>query len=296
MNQEQEIKALKRQVNELLEWKALKTRQQISFPLDIVSKNVLNKDFLDINKIENNQVSLVDFASSFLAAYSYADTGGFKVHRTLIGNGENTINNPGKSNETLNTNLTLENQDTASNQSFLYGTRKPYYQSKSNSSVTVTSTQSTVTDSSKNFATNELAGAFINIYDSSEAFQFTRQIASNTATVITIDGTWPATVSGGKYAVFMPILLGSADNPWSSLYSLGLDVSSGGDGSARRALRMGFGPSSGTDVISIFFGTGSPESVVTANIGSLFLRTDGSTSTTLYVKTSGTGNTGWTAK
>lgn len=43
-------------------------------------------------------------------------------------------------------------------------------------------------------------------------------------------------------------------------------------------------------------GTGSPEGVVTATIGSLFLRTDGSTSTTLYVKTSGTGNTGWTAK
>lgn len=43
-------------------------------------------------------------------------------------------------------------------------------------------------------------------------------------------------------------------------------------------------------------GIGTPEGVVTANVGSLFLRLDGSTSTTLYVKTSGTGNTGWTAK
>lgn len=43
-------------------------------------------------------------------------------------------------------------------------------------------------------------------------------------------------------------------------------------------------------------GAGSPESVVTAPVGSLYLRNDGSTSTTLYVKTSGTGNTGWTAK
>jgi len=43
-------------------------------------------------------------------------------------------------------------------------------------------------------------------------------------------------------------------------------------------------------------GSGSPEGVVAAPVGSLFLRTDGSTSTTLYVKTSGTGNTGWTAK
>lgn len=43
-------------------------------------------------------------------------------------------------------------------------------------------------------------------------------------------------------------------------------------------------------------GTGSPEGVVTAIVGSLYSRTDGGTTTTLYVKTSGTGNTGWTAK
>lgn len=43
-------------------------------------------------------------------------------------------------------------------------------------------------------------------------------------------------------------------------------------------------------------GAGSPEGAVTAPIGSVYYRTDGSTSTTLYVKTSGSGNTGWTAK
>lgn len=43
-------------------------------------------------------------------------------------------------------------------------------------------------------------------------------------------------------------------------------------------------------------GTGSPESVVTANIGSLYTRTDGGANTTLYVKESGAGNTGWIAK
>lgn len=46
----------------------------------------------------------------------------------------------------------------------------------------------------------------------------------------------------------------------------------------------------------LFTGTGSPEGVVTAAMGSLFLRTDGGAATTLYVKTSGAGNTGWTAK
>jgi len=43
-------------------------------------------------------------------------------------------------------------------------------------------------------------------------------------------------------------------------------------------------------------GNGTPEGVITAAIGSLYTRTDGSTNTTLYVKESGTGNTGWVAK
>lgn len=42
-------------------------------------------------------------------------------------------------------------------------------------------------------------------------------------------------------------------------------------------------------------GTGSPEGVLTADIGSLFIRSDGGTSTVLYVKESGSGNTGWVA-
>lgn len=44
------------------------------------------------------------------------------------------------------------------------------------------------------------------------------------------------------------------------------------------------------------FGTGSPESSVTAGVGSEYLRTDGGASTTHYFKESGTGNTGWVAK
>ena len=43
-------------------------------------------------------------------------------------------------------------------------------------------------------------------------------------------------------------------------------------------------------------GTGSPESAVTAPVGSIFLRTDGGAGTTFYVKESGSGNTGWVGK
>lgn len=47
----------------------------------------------------------------------------------------------------------------------------------------------------------------------------------------------------------------------------------------------------------IIWGTGSPLNVVTADIGALFLRTDGGASTVLYVKESGNGaSTGWVAK
>lgn len=41
------------------------------------------------------------------------------------------------------------------------------------------------------------------------------------------------------------------------------------------------------------FGSGSPESVVTAPIGSIYSRTDGGAGTSVYTKQSGTGNTGW---
>jgi len=44
------------------------------------------------------------------------------------------------------------------------------------------------------------------------------------------------------------------------------------------------------------FGAGSPEGVVTAPVGCLYSRTDGGAGTSLYVKESGTGNTGWVAK
>lgn len=41
---------------------------------------------------------------------------------------------------------------------------------------------------------------------------------------------------------------------------------------------------------------GSPESAITAPVGSLCINTSGGSGTTLYVKESGTGNTGWVGK
>jgi hypothetical protein len=46
----------------------------------------------------------------------------------------------------------------------------------------------------------------------------------------------------------------------------------------------------------ILYGNGTPEGAVTAPRGALFTRSDGGAGTTLYIKESGTGNTGWVAK
>jgi len=51
-----------------------------------------------------------------------------------------------------------------------------------------------------------------------------------------------------------------------------------------------------TNNIVDFMGAGTPEGVFSAGVGSIFRRTDGGASTTLYVKQTGTGNTGWAAK
>jgi len=45
----------------------------------------------------------------------------------------------------------------------------------------------------------------------------------------------------------------------------------------------------------ILSGSATPEGAVTATQGSVFMRTDGAADATLYVKTSGSGNTGWQA-
>lgn len=68
-------------------------------------------------------------------------------------------------------------------------------------------------------------------------------------------------------------------------------------GGARRALVRTDGSIVPQNAISrIHAGAGSPEGVVTASVGSIYLRNDGGAGTSFYVKQSGTGNTGWVGK
>jgi hypothetical protein len=62
-------------------------------------------------------------------------------------------------------------------------------------------------------------------------------------------------------------------------------------------LQLRQGPIVGGQSAEILIGTGAPENNVGAPVGSLYLRTDGGTGSTLYVKETGSnGNTGWVAK
>jgi hypothetical protein len=76
-----------------------------------------------------------------------------------------------------------------------------------------------------------------------------------------------------------------------------------GDGlivsSARGYFETGvrFSTSSGTlNDFGIYVGSGTPEGVVAADPGSLYLNKSGGAGTSLYVKQSGSGNTGWAGK
>ncbi|MDF2667709.1 MAG: hypothetical protein K0R67_15 [Paenibacillus sp.] len=63
-------------------------------------------------------------------------------------------------------------------------------------------------------------------------------------------------------------------------------------GNFKRSLRL----VGGTVLPAVFLVEGSPEGIVTAPVGSIAMRTDGGTQSSMYVKESGTGSTGWKGK
>lgn len=87
--------------------------------------------------------------------------------------------------------------------------------------------------------------------------------------------------NGARYGAFRPFTdangsLGDVAARWEDTYS------------------QRFRPGAGAVIWTS--GSGTPEGAVTAPVGSLFTRTDGGANTTLYVKESGSSNTGWVAK
>jgi len=172
---------------------------------------------------------------------------------------------------------------------FLIGERTPSV----NGTGTISLNGSLLTDSTADFPENSLVGALVNITDNDGNHVAGYKILSNTANVITMGqykangavelASFPNTTGQYAYGIVTPALMGAAQNPYDRLYA-GQDI------------RLGYGPSGGGDVRYIKWGNGSPEGVVTAKKGSLYLRFDGSAGTCFYVKESDSGATGWVAK
>lgn len=133
-------------------------------------------------------------------------------------------------------NIQFNLEHTPNNLSFMYVVRSPLVSSFGNTEIDTTAGGNTTTIVGFNFETNELAGALIDIYESDGTFLETQVIASNTATVITITGTWINSVNNGEFTIFKPVYLGSADFPFQRGY-----VEEGIAG----GIRFGVGPTAG---------------------------------------------------
>lgn len=205
-----------------------------------------------------------------------------------------------------NTQLTFDHQvgtTGSTNQTFLYGLRPPLF---IGTKGTWASAGSTVTVRDYTFTKDQLAGAWIVITNPADSSDFEGyQITSNTESIITISGaSFGFDGEPGSYIVFVPVYHGAANYPWRRLYTL--DGSGGG-------IRFGLGATAGgqngllyMDAVqngglawrnkagstaAIYSGTGAP--AFSAAKGSLFVRTDGSsTSTRMYINTD--GSTTWT--
>lgn len=99
-------------------------------------------------------------------------------------------------------------------------------------------------------------------------------------------------LSAGQYAGTYYTKTAAADTCKTELMSTGATLTLSADGTTSVSSSLieldGVGSRLG-----IFTGTGTPEGSVTAEIGSIYLRQDGGAGTSLYVKESGSSNTGW---
>lgn len=135
----------------------------------------------------------------------------------------------GNAQSTGNSTIQLQNQTT---DSFFYGVGHSWQ----NSPFTVTAAGNTLTDATFNWTVNALTGMYVNIFTSVGVLVETQKVASNTASMITITGTWINTTTGGMYEVFTPCYLGAAQHPWRRVYT--------GEGTGE-GIRFGYGVTTG---------------------------------------------------
>ncbi len=234
----------------------------------------------DSQGIRLNESSLISIGGHGITAGTTYDATNGKINRIIGANivGPDMLGSTGES--TPNSQFIVEHLPLV-NETFYYANRPPTY--LKTTGISFTSGTSSMSDGTKLWATDELVGCWVQAFDSTNALRDSKQVSANTTSSLTISGTWNFTDSNGWYILYKPVYLGAAAYPWRRVFA-GEDI------------RLGFGPSNGNTVTFIKTGTGSPENVVTAGPGSIYLRNDGGAGTSLYVKQSGTGNTGWVGK
>lgn len=163
-----------------------------------------------------------------------------------------------------------------------------------NSTIRYSNDEIYIQDSTLNFENNKA----IRFADSGGTYYTGLSLsATNTWTIGNNNGSGFSTVNSGSGGVYLGVSAISIAQAYSGGFRAATDNTLNlGTASQRWAqtYSTNFRPGAGTATWTS--GTGTPEGAVTATVGSLFTRTDGGASTTLYIKESGTGNTGWVAK
>lgn len=236
-----------------------------------------------------------------VAAFSGAsEVGASDRTLAIVGTGRDTNAKDGLN----NSQIYIEHQystDGSTNQTFFQGIRSPIYVSSTGYIVSGASTLSQV---DYTWVTDSLVGAYVAV-NSADGTTFEEYIiTANTENTLTISGSWSFSGAGLSFTIFIPIYLGSATFPWRRIYTG--DLTTGG-------IRFGYGPTAGGQngllymdavnngglgfrnkagsIFAIYSGTGAPS--FSAAKGSLYVRTDGSSSSTrMYINTN--GSTTWT--
>jgi hypothetical protein len=203
-NLEQKINSLEQKLKTLEEKYAVHQHNDTDGTLH------LRKNFF----LDYDQAGIIgDSQHQTFRAFSSVDGWNY-ILGTIIG----TNTTPGASNKSPNLQMVLTHiPNQASKFSFLTAERNPLFLSFENTSISTTAAGNTVTIVGFNFVTNELAGAYIDIFDSTGVLIETQTIASNTAIVVTIVGTWLATTTG-TFKIYTPVFLGRTDTIFRRLY------------------------------------------------------------------------------
>lgn len=232
----------------------------IGAPKMYINSGMSNGIFIDAFSFIRSGPSQVDFFAGFIAGPNSGYSGGGN-----IGIGYQTTNNltTGSNNVVIGT-LAANNLSTGEN-NVVFGNQAMRGLGNFTEKLWIESSNSSTPLLSGDFSTNNVG---INIANAAPTARLHIGVGSATASTAPLKFTSGTNLSTPE--------AGAVEYDGVNFY--------GTDDSRRQVFLRGY------------TGTGSPESVVTAPVGSIYLRTDGGSGTSFYVKESGTGNTGWVAK